>query len=78
MVHGISELYIQCFTDHVSRIVHMSPLWGFGYLVCAVFYKHAAPLGLNAAMHPITFHVSQKSVQSKIYVNRSLRLCSRF
>ena len=29
----------------------MSPLWGFGYLVYAVFYKHAAPLGLNAAMH---------------------------
>ena len=27
----------------------MSPLWGFGYLVCGVFYKHAAPLGLNAA-----------------------------
>ena len=25
----------------------MSPLWGFGYLVYAVFYKHAAPLGLN-------------------------------
>ena len=29
----------------------MSPLWGFGYLVYAVFYKHAAPLGLKAAMH---------------------------
>ena len=29
----------------------MSPRWGFGYLVYAVFYKHAAPLGLNAAMH---------------------------
>ena len=29
--------------------IHMSPLWGFGYLVYAVFYKHAAPLGLNAA-----------------------------
>ena len=27
----------------------MSPLWGFGYLLYAVFYKHAAPLGLNAA-----------------------------
>ena len=26
----------------------MSPLWGFGYLLYAVFYKHAAPLGLNA------------------------------
>ena len=26
----------------------MSPLWGFGYLMYAVFYKHAAPLGLNA------------------------------
>ena len=25
--------------------IHMSPLWGFGYLVYAVFYKHAAPLG---------------------------------
>ena len=28
---------------------HMSPLWGFGYLVHAAFYKHAAPLGLSAA-----------------------------
>ena len=28
--------------------VQMSPLWGFGYLVYAAFYKHAAPLGLNA------------------------------
>ena len=27
----------------------MSPLWGFGCLLYAVFYKHAAPLGLNAA-----------------------------
>ena len=26
---------------------YMSPLWGFGYLLCRVFYKHAAPLGLN-------------------------------
>ena len=26
----------------------MPPLWGFGYLVCRVFYKHAAPLGLKA------------------------------
>ena len=26
----------------------MSPLWGFGYLVHAVCYKHIAPLGLNA------------------------------
>ena len=29
---------------------HMSPLWGFGCLVYAAFYKHVAPLGLNAAM----------------------------
>ena len=28
--------------------IHMSPLWGFGCLLYAVFYKHAAPLGLNA------------------------------
>ena len=28
---------------------YMSPLWGFGYLVHAVFYKHVAPLGLSAA-----------------------------
>ena len=28
--------------------IHMSPLWGFGYLLYAVFYKHVAPLGLNA------------------------------
>ena len=26
----------------------MSPLWGFGCLVYAAFYKHVAPLGLNA------------------------------
>ena len=29
--------------------INMSPLWGFGYLLYAVFYKHVAPLGLNAA-----------------------------
>ena len=29
----------------------MSPRWGFKIFVYAVFYKHAAPLGLNAAMH---------------------------
>ena len=34
----------------VSRIpVHMSPLWGFKTFVCRACYKHAAPLGLNAA-----------------------------
>ena len=27
----------------------MSPLWGFGYLVHAACYKHAAPLGLKYA-----------------------------
>ena len=33
----------------------MSPLWGFGYLVHAVFYKHVAPLGLNAESNsPVT------------------------
>ena len=31
---------------------YMSPLWGFGYLLCCVFYKHAAPLGLNEPMKP--------------------------
>ena len=41
---------------HASRIpVYMSPLWGFGYLVYAVFYKHAAPLGLNALLSPSPF-----------------------
>ena len=34
-------------THHVS-CCDMSPLWGFGYLVYAACYKHAAPLGLNA------------------------------
>ena len=29
----------------------MSPLWGFGYLVHAACYKHAAPLGLKAPVH---------------------------
>ena len=31
-----------------TNCIHLSPLWGFGYLVYAVFYKHVAPLGLNA------------------------------
>ena len=34
---------------------HMPPLWGFGYLVYAVFYKHVAPLGLNASLSPSPF-----------------------
>ena len=29
--------------------VHLSPLWGFRYLVYCVCYKPVAPLGLNAA-----------------------------
>ena len=29
-----------------SDDVHVSPLWGLGYLVYRVFYKHVAPLGL--------------------------------
>ena len=29
--------------------IHMSPLWGFKTFVCRACYKHAAPLGLNAA-----------------------------
>ena len=29
----------------------MPPLWGFKTFGCPVFYKHAAPLGLNAATH---------------------------
>ena len=28
--------------------VHLSPLWGFRYLVYRACYKHVAPLGLNA------------------------------
>ena len=36
----------------------MSPLWGFGYLVYAVFYKHVAPLGLKASMDAFGYHVS--------------------
>ena len=31
---------------------HMSPLWGFGYLVHAACYKHAAPLGLKCSNAP--------------------------
>ena len=34
----------------------MSPLWGFGYLLYAVFYKHAAPLGLNATQLAARYH----------------------
>ena len=29
----------------------MSPRWGFKIFFYPMFYKHAAPLGLNAAMH---------------------------
>ena len=35
---------------------HMSPLWGFGYLVHAACYKHSAPLGLNAPAHQNSRH----------------------
>ena len=70
---------------------HVAPL-GLGYLMYRVFYKHAAPLGLKTRFLAfpfslralclcgafITHHASQKSVQSNIYVNRSLRLCRRF
>ena len=31
-----------------SNATHMSPRWGFRYLVYPVRYKHAAPLGLYA------------------------------
>ena len=31
------------------------PRWGFGYLLYAVFYKHAAPLGLNAAEFAVRY-----------------------
>ena len=32
---------------------HMSPRWGFGYLVCVACYKHVAPLGLNAGQFAV-------------------------
>ena len=45
-----------CHDAYPWGTVHMSPLWGFGCLVYAACYKHAAPLGLNtaqfAARHP--------------------------
>ena len=42
----LSNSKIYHITCHVSRILHMSPLWGFGTFGLSVFYKHAAPLGL--------------------------------
>ena len=43
-----SVAHVPIFVPPVSWC-DMSPLWGFGYLLYGVFYKHAAPLGLNAA-----------------------------
>ena len=39
-----------------SRIPLSHVVWGFGYLVYAVFYKHVAPLGLNAAQFAVRHH----------------------
>ena len=36
------------------------------------------PFNPTYGLYSLTYYVSQKSVQSKIYVNRSLRLCRRF
>ena len=44
----------RCVKFLPDPLSHVAPL-GFGYLVYAVFYKHAAPLGLNAAMHRLPF-----------------------
>ena len=49
----------------------MSPLWGFGYLVYAVFYKHAAPLGLNTD-GPSSVQ-SAESAESVIETKRTCR-----
>ena len=44
----------------------MSPLWGFGYLVHAVCYKHAAPLGLKAPTHQNSRHgIHRRGLVSK-------------
>ena len=41
--------YVSCY--------HLSPLWGLGVFgVCRVCYKHAAPLGLNAAKFAARHH----------------------
>ena len=40
----------------------MSPLWGFGYLVHAACYKHAAPLGLNTGAFPSFFSSPLRSL----------------
>ena len=45
--HTASVAHVPIFVPPVSWC-DLSPLWGFGYLVYAACYKHAAPLGLNA------------------------------
>ena len=52
------RIQLRLLTFQFSRLpVDMSPLWGFGCLVHAAFYKHAAPLGLNI-VHTLPFSVS--------------------
>ena len=41
----------------------MSPLWGLRYLLCRVFYKHAAPLGLNTDV-PSSVPSAESAVQT--------------
>ena len=56
--------------------VQMSPRWGFGYLMYAVFYKHAAPLGLNAAQlvarYPSWGEVSSPNEPNPYEFNRAV------
>ncbi len=78
-------------TYHALRITfHMSPRWGLGGRGMLPCYKHVAPLGLKTRFPVFPSSDSlcslclcgvflpQRFVQSKIYVNRSLRLCRRF
>ena len=44
--HTASVAHVPIFVPPVSWW-DMSSLWGFGYLVYAVFYKHVVPLGLS-------------------------------
>ena len=41
-----------------SNAAHMSPRWGFRYLVYPVCYTHAAPLGLKNLRYYRTRHIA--------------------
>ena len=46
----------------------MSPLWGFGCLLYAACYKHAAPLGLNAEANSLVVIADHGGVVSRFLI----------